>query len=879
MSAPNAPRRMPHMTRSTTMNFVILAIIACIPLMYAGLLSFAYQDPVENVSDMKAAVVNLDSAYTTTLSTGDTETFDLGAELENTLTDPADGEDVGFTWKPMTEDEAKKALTSEDIRAYMVIPENFSATAGTLGTPQAATTQPVKLDIVTDDSVNYLTGTMARTVAVTLQDRLSAQAADQYINTVLVSMTSVHDGFSEAADGSNTLAEGATDLHEGLVTLDDALTSAHDGAGELANGAGELANGAGDLAAGTGDLSQGATRLSGGVGQLHAAIPELADGASQLAGGVDSAHDGATALASGATTLQDGVGQYTKGVDKLADGIATLAGSADGLRDGAQGIDKGAASLNKKLGQYADASGQFSGKVTQLSAGQEKLATSASALNNAVGELAAQCTAAGGAAQFCASLDEVAQQHNNLADSASTLSTNSAALSGAAQELTTSAGQLAEGSAGLATGASQLSTSIGKISDTAADKTVLGALNSAQQGAEKLSDQSGALRKGVKSLSAGATSLSEGTNTLATGAQALTSGLPTLTDSVGQLDTGARHLAAGANKAATGAQQLATGAGVLADGANTLNGGLGEIGEGANDATNGAEQLADGSTNLWEALSDGAEQVPTYTEPEQQSIAETASAIADVSPVRLNAVHNAGAGFAPMFMALSLWIGGIALFLVMPALDRRHSTTEKWWMSATRPMAIAAVVGVVQATLAMVLVNTLVELNAENLWGLIAIAVLSSLTFIAVNQACVALLSYRGRFVSLVLLIVQITAMGGTFPVETAPQFFQDVHAHLPMTWTQYAIRAMIAGEGVDGAITQCLLHLALWFSVAIALVFVSAWVRAGRRPLAHDNANLADTLDSENAPFGTDGLEVEDTNDIDEAVDTLVGSGSGRHA
>ena len=43
-------------------------------------------------------------------------------------------------------------------------------------------------------------------------------------------------------------------------------------------------------------------------------------------------------------------------------------------------------------------------------------------------------------------------------------------------------------------------------------------------------------------------------------------------------------------------------------------------------------------------------------------------------------------------------------------------------------------------------------------------AIATSLCFVAVNQACVAAFAFRGRFLSIVLLSLQITSMGATFP-------------------------------------------------------------------------------------------------------------------
>jgi len=808
------------------MNIIVLVIISAIPLIYGGLLSSAYQDPVENVSRMRAAVVNQDSPFTATLATGSEETFDLGHQLENELTHPADGEDVGFTWVSMTEDDAKKAIKDEDIRAYMVIPQGFSQTAGTLGTQDAGNARKVQLGIYTDDGVNYIAGTMARTVAATLQGQLGAQAAQQYIDQVLVSMTTVKDGLTQAADGSDQLLAGTNDLHSGLMTLSEALTTADSGATTLASGADQVADGA----------------------------TSLKDGSKQLADGSVALAAGTTSLVDGSATLSRGVTSYTQGADQLAAGLAQLASQAPALKQGAEQLAAGSATLQQGVAVLPESADALVSGVARASAGATQVSQGAAQVSTGLNGLAAQCAAVvdSQAGAFCQSLQSLAGAQGAVAAGAKAVTdglgtaadtAESNTLYGGLNMLKASAPRIAKGAQDLANGAAALNTSVGTMQDTAAEKTVLGALNSLHTGAQQLSAQSDVLRSGASDLAAGTVQANQGAQSLAQGARDLNSG-------AGTLESGAHSVAAGAQDLSSGVSQIKTGAGSARD---------------------GAQALESGASDLAAALSSGAQQVPAYSDEDQANIAATASAIAEVTPVRHNAVSNAAGGFSPMFLALSLWIGGIAMFLVLPALDRRHTTRETWWKSATRPMSIAAIVAVAQAVLAVVLVNLMVQMHAAHIWGFIAIAVLSSLTFVAVNQACVAVLSYRGRFVSLMLLILQITSMGGTFPVETAPKFFQDLHSWLPMTWTHYAFRAMIAGEGIPQALSAAALHLLVWLVAALVVVFVAAKVRASRRPLAHDNANLGDMIDSDKAPFGTEGVEKADVNAIDEVVDSTL--------
>ena len=72
---------MKKLTGSRIGNLVVVVAVVIIPLLYAGLLTLTYQNPTNRLGDMTAAVVNEDSAYTTTLASGEKKTLSLGAEL------------------------------------------------------------------------------------------------------------------------------------------------------------------------------------------------------------------------------------------------------------------------------------------------------------------------------------------------------------------------------------------------------------------------------------------------------------------------------------------------------------------------------------------------------------------------------------------------------------------------------------------------------------------------------------------------------------------------------------------------------------------------------------------------------------------------------
>lgn len=733
---------------NTLSNIVVILGILVIPLMYSGLFTWAYEDPMQRVSLLKAAVVNLDQPADAISANGE-KTLKLGESLEKELyKDDA----PGFDWTKASLPRAKAGLKDGTYKALLLIPNNLSSSYAKLADPEnKVPANKAQLELRTDDAVNYLQGTMATSAALALQAALANEGAAGYIDQLLLSTGPLKEGFLDAASGASQLAEGGDQLGSGADTLVVGL-------GELADGSVKIRNGSLKLRDGITAYTGGVSSLNSGLGQLNHNMPKLAAGAKQVDGGVDQIHQQIAAM-------QPEVSKLAKDGNQLVDLLAPLANSE---------VD------TAKIAQFLT---QFKGAVDQC---------------------AQVPPAALPTLPQCVALDKMAS------DQGLTLQQLSAKIA-QAQGMLQMVGQL-----------SQLDPQQMKAK-----------LNAAEQGVKELSRQT-ALTPPAQA-----------------GKQK-----PTLKDGTYALANGLDQAQQGVQKLSAGASILEKNSAQLRSGANALSGGLDSLSQGAGKASNGGKQLAggigkltEGASSLEDGLRDGAEQVPTVDQEQAKKVSEAASGVADVESVRQNPVRHNGAGFAPFFMALCLWIGGIAIFLIFPALDLRRHPEESFWSCGFRSMSIGALFGALQAVTVVTGMQLFLKLDAQNFGALLLIAVLASIGFVAVNQACVAALGYRGRALSVILLCLQITSTGATFPVETAPKFFQFLSPLLPMTHVARTIRAAIAGgELLFG---KAVLVLAIWTLLAWVTTIISTARRKGQRPMPYDPALTFKKVPLVSSPLG----------------------------
>lgn len=764
-------------------EIIVYVALALVPLIYVGLLTGSSADPINNLNNVSAVVVNQDAGA----KTADGDSLDLGKTLVDSLVTSVSSSNFG--WSEMSAERAKEKLASGDIYAILTVPENFSTNAASVGNEDPESADVATLSIETNDGANLIVGSISATIGSTIADTLAQQVSEAYLKNIYLGFTTIHanlqqasdgsaeleSGAQQAATGSETLLVGLTDLNDGAIQLDAGSSAVSSGASQAASGAEALAKGLGTLAEQTKDLPAQTTKLNDGAQAIANGTEKLIAGSSSLVSGAQSMEAGASSVNTGATSLTEGAQALAKatksisegaeaalpGAEQLADGSLKLSQSTPALASGTATLDTGLQSL---LAQYETLNDeQRIILITKLSLGASDLANGAASADKAAASLSKGASALVG-------------------DS----STGLTALSTAAVTAATGAANLATASQGLATGTSTLNTAAQSIS----------------AGSQKVAD-------GIINLKSGASALSAGTSTLASQSGALTAGIADAGTGATKLSEGTRNLASGAAKLSEGTSSLVIGTGEASSGAETLK--------------EGSNTLAKGLTTLTDNLAEGTSEVPSYTDSQAQQLSGVAAAPVAVETSRLNEVPKNGYGLAPYFLALALWVGALGFYLMSSPLNERLITARRpASLIALRSYLPGGIMAIAQATLAVLILRFGVGIEPANLGGLFGIAILTSLTFVAINQALIALLGAPGRFLALILIVLQLAAAGGTYPVETAPAFFQAIHGMFPLTYTVEAVRSLIAG-GTIGVLPSILVLIGWLLGALLLTIFASS--------------------------------------------------------
>ena len=126
--------------------------------------------------------------------------------------------------------------------------------------------------------------------------------------------------------------------------------------------------------------------------------------------------------------------------------------------------------------------------------------------------------------------------------------------------------------------------------------------------------------------------------------------------------------------------------------------------------------------------------------------------------------------------------------------------------------AALALFGMAQALITSFVIITFLGLRPGNVLEFYAFNVLQSLAYVSIIFLLVGLFDTAGRFIAIVLLMLQLTSGGGTYPVSLIPKFFQTLHPYLPMTYGISALRAIISGSA------DISLHTSVLFLAGVGL-------------------------------------------------------------
>ena len=511
--------------------------------------------------------------------------------------------------------------------------------------------------------------------------------------------------------------------------------------------------------------------------------------------GLDTAANGASTLHDGLGRLQSGTQTYVGGVKQLAVNQQSLAGGLAQLSDGSRKLQAGLGQLSNNLPTES--------QLSQLSDGMKQLQSGINQLNASVSN---------------PSPILMAQQNKVKTDAQTLVQT----MNDSKSDLLTAGGTLHTlGAQAAASGSNSTTISLPQISNISraftktqtiiAQTTTL--LNDLQTLTQQLSAQQMQLQAGVSVLN-------NGVNQLTPNAITAFNGYNSVRFANNQLLAGSASLTNGLSEAKSGSQKLANGASLLESRSGAL--------------IDGTSQLTSGADTLANKLADASNRIkiqPTGATTQQQIANPVKSEM-----IEKGNVPNYGYALSPYVLSLSLFVGAIVLNVIYP-IRKTFSEQEsaiRWWLSKA---SVAGVAAFMQATILMLVMVFFLGLTPEHPAHFIGAIYLTSFAYMSIVSLLVIVLDNPGRFLAMVLLVLQLGSSEGTFPIQTANGFFQAINPLVPMTYSIRALRQAISG-GLDNAFYGGSMWVLVGFLLVANLLTIGFFAYRGKRKFAHTSVD-----------------------------------------
>ena len=511
---------------------------------------------------------------------------------------------------------------------------------------------------------------------------------------------------------------------------------------------------------------------------------------------------GLDAAANGASTLHDGLGRLQSGTQTYVGGVKQLAVNQQSLTGGLAQLSDGSRKLQAGLGQLSNSLPTES-QLSQLSDGMKQLQSGINQLNASVSNPSPALMA----------------QQNKVETTAQTLVQT---IQDSRSDLLAAGGTLQTlGTQAAASGSDSTTISLPQISSISQaftkTKAIIAQTGTLREDLQTLTQQLSAQQT---QLQAGVSTLNNGVNQLAPNAITAFNGYNRVRFANNQLLAGSASLTNGLSEAKSGSQKLANGASLLESRSGAL--------------IDGTSQLANGADALANKLADVSNRIkiqPTGATTQQQIANPVKSEMTEKGNV-----PNYGYALSPYVLSLSLFVGAIVLNVIYP-IRKTFSEQEsaiRWWLSKA---SVAGVAAFMQATILMLVMVFFLGLTPEHPVHFIGAIYLTSFAYMSIVSLLVIVLDNPGRFLAMVLLVLQLGSSEGTFPIQTANGFFQTINPLVPMTYSIRALRQAISG-GLDNAFYGGSMWVLAGFLLVANLLTIGFFTYRGKRKFAHTSVD-----------------------------------------
>lgn len=206
----------------------------------------------------------------------------------------------------------------------------------------------------------------------------------------------------------------------------------------------------------------------------------------------------------------------------------------------------------------------------------------------------------------------------------------------------------------------------------------------------------------------------------------------------------------------------------------------------------------------------------------------------DLKEEHLFEIPNYGSANAPFYTTLSIWVGALLLSNLISTnvhpIDMRKEYTLRHVYFGK--LIIFLIIGILQSLIVSVGNLLLLGVYTKHPVFFVVFSMLISIVLMTIVYTLVSIFGNIGKGLAIILLVLQLSSSGGTFPIDVTPPFFQAIHPFLPFTYAINLLR-----EAVAGAIPVLVVK---YISILLIFMVLALLVGALLKPLLAERIEAA---------------------------------------
>ncbi|MDQ0272618.1 YhgE/Pip domain-containing protein [Cytobacillus purgationiresistens] len=186
---------------------------------------------------------------------------------------------------------------------------------------------------------------------------------------------------------------------------------------------------------------------------------------------------------------------------------------------------------------------------------------------------------------------------------------------------------------------------------------------------------------------------------------------------------------------------------------------------------------------------------------------------------QLYPIPNYGSANTPFYTALCLWVGALLLANLLKTDVHPEDMREDYKVHHVYlgRLVLFLVVGFLQGLIVSLGDLFILGAYAANPVWFVIFTIAIALIFMTMVYTIVSVFGNIGKAIAIILMVLQLSGAGGTFPIQVAPPFFQAINPFLPFTHAINILREAVGGI-VPGVVWKSFFYLFLFFLAALGL-------------------------------------------------------------